>query len=273
MSTLDMMEQMGVDSADPSMDIDPLTENGAWAQSRRPSAAARAKGVAPPATPSQLQSQTAPSRMPQQQAKSSQAQALAAQRERESRRRCRQSGTPEPHSPMQPASVAGAVAPATAARVATEVTAAKRVAAAIEQKKQTNAPKKEQDQPLELKKHNGEDFWDRMGLMMMKQGDTMEFCIMSELRVGDMNSRLVEEMRGQRCSLGNNDRKMQTTQEQVQAALSPASTGRPQGQQAPGSASSTPAGYQKDWRATHLILGGIPRTGQPSRRPSPSSLS
>lgn len=38
--------------------------------------------------------------------------------------------------------------------------------------------------------------------------------------MSDMESRLVEEMRGSRCRLDEDDRKMETTQEQVQAVVS-----------------------------------------------------
>lgn len=74
MATQNMMEEIGATSDDRSMDIDPLTENDAWAQSRLKTAEAVSRGVPPPCTPCEPQSQQGPEPAPQQQAPSAQPQ-------------------------------------------------------------------------------------------------------------------------------------------------------------------------------------------------------
>lgn len=74
----------------------PLTENDAWAQSRQATAETQARGVAPPATPSQLQSQPAPLPMPQQQGQGPQPQPNAPQRESQPAQAERDKRAPQP---------------------------------------------------------------------------------------------------------------------------------------------------------------------------------
>lgn len=293
-------EEMGVDNGDRSMDIDPLTPRtmlGRRADKRRK----RHRG----ARSSTAFHRLAPHRgcnLSRHFADAAAAKGKPCSRNRpRPRRRCslrKRTGACGTRNPSQVANDTWGAMPETAATAANAALDARQAAIATEQKKPNkNAERMDEAQLLAHAPRCtrgrllGED-----GPLMVKQGDTMEFRITSELRVGlnqlyteidaanmrreealakerearepqvatlerglsDMESRLVEEMRSLRCRLGDTNRKMQTTQEQVQAAASAAAAARPQQHQGSSSASSASVSYQKELHATQLILGGIP---------------